>query len=134
MTIQWNGNDLKKMLQKASDAGLKRAGEFYLLKCRLKVSRPNSGKSIRRVKGKGSYTVYPNPSKPGEAPKLRTGFGRRGIVINHGPGFARVGITENAKYMLYLELGTRRIARRPWLIKTLEENRSVIGALAVAGE
>jgi hypothetical protein len=121
-------------LKNASDAGIKRAAVFYQRKLIEKVSKPNSGRRVRRVGGKGSYTIYPNPSKPGEAPKLRTGFGRRNIVVNHGDGYSRIGVTANAKYMIYLELGTRRIARRPWLIRTLVENKEVIGALAVAGE
>ena len=77
-----------------------------------------------------------NPSKPGEAPRLRTGFGRSNVVINHKGGnnpHARIGVTRNGMYMFWLEIGTRKIARRPWLMKTLLDNQAIIGKLAATG-
>jgi len=178
--LRWNGKQFEAMLKKATSDGLKRAGVFYHSKCQQAVSRPNTGKSVRRRSKKtlisvtsklknittktsyfdektatikqrkqlriinkkkfkttrmGSYTIYPNPSKPGESPRLRTGFGRKNIVINHDPKgrYVRVGVSQNGMYMFFLEVGTRNIARRPWLMKTLMENQKVIGALAASG-
>lgn len=138
--LKWNGKQFEAMLKKATSDGLKRAGVFYHSKCQQAVSRPNTGRSVkikRRVPGgnKRTRTIYPNPSKPGEPPRLRTGFGRKNIVINHDPKgrYVRVGIAANAMYMFYLEVGTRSIARRPWLLRTLMDNQQVIGALAASG-
>jgi hypothetical protein len=138
--LKWFGKQFEKTLAAATAEGLKRAGVFYHQRCQQVVSKPNTGRSVpvrRRVPGgnKRSRTIYPNPSKPGEAPRLRTGFGRKNIVINHDPKgrYVRIGVSQNGMYMFHLEVGTRRIARRPWLMKTLIENQKVIGALAASG-
>lgn len=138
--MKWNGKKFEEQLRAATAEGLLRAGTFYHSKCRQVVSRPNTGKSVkvkRQTKGgnKRTQTIYPNPSKPGESPRLRTGFGRNNIVVNHDPKgrYARIGVTRNGMYMFWLEVGTRRIRRRPWLLKTLLENREVIGMLAATG-
>lgn len=103
----------------------------YFRKDDFKPRMGSDGKS-RQVR---SITVYPNPSKPGEPPRLRTGFGRRNIVINYNKnkGWVRVGIAENAVYMFYLEVGTRRVKRRPWLVNTLFKNKKMISLLIATG-
>lgn len=140
--MKWNGKEFEQELKKATATGLKRAGVFYHSKCREAVSKPNTGVSIpvkRRTHGgnKSSRTIYPNPSQPGESPRLRTGFGRANVVVNHGPNkskpYARVGVSKNGIYMFYLEVGTRKIGRRPWLMKTLHEHSETIGKLAATG-
>ena len=57
------------------------------------------------------------------------------MVVNHDPNgqYTRVGVTRNGIYMFYLEVGTRHIARRPWLMRTLLENQEVIAKLAATG-
>jgi len=72
-------------------------------------------------------------SLPGEPPRKRTGFGQRGIVREFDGLTARVGVTANAIYMYYLELGTSRIAKRPWIISTLKKHRTLIGKLMATG-
>lgn len=90
---------------------------------------------VRKVR---SVTIYPYPSQPGEPPRKRTGWGQRHVVwefVNdpsRGPS-GRVGIAKNAMYMLYLELGTRRVKRRPWLVATLRKYLQSIGLLAATG-
>lgn len=138
--LKWNGRQFEQHLKRATARGLKRAGTYYHQKCREAVSRPNTGVSVRVIRrtpggNRRTRTIYPNPSKPGESPRLRTGFGRRNVVVNHDPRgqWARVGVSQNGIYMFYLEVGTRRIARRPWLLKTLIEHRQMIGKLAATG-
>lgn len=84
---------------------------------------------------KRSVTIYPYPSKPGEPPRKRTGWGQRHVVWEFDPRTmrGRVGIAKNAIYMLYLELGTRRVKRRPWLVATLKKRLKVLGMLASTG-
>lgn len=79
-------------------------------------------------------TVYPYPSKPGEPPRKRTGWGQRHIVwdIDRDKLEGRVGISVNAIYMLFLELGTRRIRPRPWLVATYEKLRTELNQLILA--
>lgn len=146
--MKWNGAQFEQMLRRATADGLNAAGTFYHAKCREAVSSPNSGvrmrykdqsataKDTREAVGrnKSSYTVYPNPSKPGEPPKLRTGFGQRNIFkkFNRQKMYVRVGIGGNAIYMFYLEVGTRNIARRPWLVATLKQHHQQIAQLATS--
>ena len=139
--LTWNGEKFKKQLEQATSEGLLRAGTFYHARCQQAVSRPNTGRSVpvkRRTPGgnKRTRTIYPNPSKPGEPPRLRTGFGRSQIVMNHKGGknpHVRVGVTRNGMYMFWLEIGTRHVKRRPWLLKTLFDNQAIIGKLAATG-
>ena len=140
-TIRWRGRQIKKNWQRGLEQGLRAAALFFHTQCRLAVSRPNTGKRVtvkRKRKGgnKRSRTVYPNPSKPGQPPRLRTGFGRRNITWERlGAGFRtryRVGVRTNAQYMAFLELGTRRVRARPWLKTTLERTERQLKALAQA--
>jgi HK97 gp10 family phage protein len=89
-----------------------------------RLNAPNTGVRRRRKKPRrGSYTVYPSPSKPGEPPRKRSGWLQRNVVyqIDKSALSARVGVTANARYGLYQELGTSRMAARPWLASTARE-------------
>jgi len=124
--ITWNDREFTQHLSRATARGLQRAGQFYHTACRRAVNKSNPR---NRKTGK-----YDSPSAPGEPPRARTGFGRDNIVkeFNDSPLFpaVRVGVGKNAMYMFYLEVGTRRIEPRPWLVATLEKNRGIIGKLA----
>lgn len=124
-------------------AGLKRAGAFYHAKCRQAVSQVNTGTRRTRQRAtaagrRGSqYTTYDRSSRPGEPPRLRTGTGRGEIIWEYNGNdrkpAVRVGVTKKGIYMAYLDLGTRRIAPRPWLRATLDRHRAVIARLAATG-
>lgn len=140
MRLKWRGDLFEQRLHDATAEGLKRATVYYHTQARQAVSKPNSGVRVpvmRRTPGgnKKSRTIYPNPSKPGEPPRLRTGFGARNVIMEFDENdvAGRVGIAKNAKYMLYLELGTRFIRRRPWLVATLRKQQAAIGKLAATG-
>jgi hypothetical protein len=77
---------------------------------------------------------YVTPSKPGEYPRKRTGFGQRSVlfqpssvtgVISEGLK-VRVGYLANAKYMLILELYRRRLG----LLETLRRTKPQLQAIA----
>jgi hypothetical protein len=71
------------------------------------------------------------PSEPGEPPAKRTGTLDRSIdsetVETRGEFIGRVGT--NLKYGFWLELGTRRMAARPYLRPALTSQRKRILAL-----
>ncbi len=73
------------------------------------------------VLAKTNPRPYKTPSLPGEPPRLRTGWLRTHVVREYNPYTleARVGVTKNAIYGLFLELGTSRMAARPWLLSTV---------------
>lgn len=140
IVIRWNGPQLQRALKTATAKGIAMAGVFLQTQCKLAVNRPNTGQ--RRVRTRttsrgrkgSSYTVYPNSSKPGEPPKVRTGHGRDNIVHEHDAQVpaSRVGVRRNALYMIYHELGLRG-ARRPWLVATLMRVQGVLARLAAVG-
>lgn len=143
MRLEIRDKELSRQLRKATAVGLKRAAVYYHARVRAAVNRPNTGTRRKRTRStsagrKGSgYTTYDNSSKAGEPPKKRTGHGQSNIVWEfNGDTRApacRVGVKENALYMAYLELGTRRIAPRPWLMAMLQQHKATIGRLAATG-
>jgi hypothetical protein len=132
---------VKTGIKNATASGLKRATVFLHSKCREATNIANTGVRVavkRQTPGgnKKSRTIYSNPSKPGEAPRKRTGWGQRHIVWEFDASriAGRVGVSAAAIYMLFLELGTRWVKRRPWLVVTLMKNLAMIGQLACTGK
>lgn len=84
--------------------------------------------SVPVVKVKGKVTQR---SRPGEPPRLETGFGRAGIrdrVEQDGAGkwHLKISVVRNAIYMLFLEFGTKRVKPRPWLVSTWKKNQKQV--------
>ena len=71
--------------------------------------------------GTGTRTIYPNPSRPGEPPRKITGQGQQNIFFAVDPKGQKVkiGVRGGGIHLAYLELGTSRIAPRPWLLTTM---------------
>ena len=143
VTLVIRDKELSRQLRNATAVGLKRAAVYFHARVRAAVNRPNTGTRRKRkrttVAGKkgSGYTTYDRPSLPGESPKKRTGHGQSQIVWEFNGDVsapaARVGVKENGLYMAYLELGTRRIAKRPWLLRALEQHKAMLGRLAATG-
>lgn len=143
MSVRIYRRQYDQAIQGATAEGLQRAGIFYHTACKLKVNKSNPGKRMTRTRdtsaGKkgSSYTVYPNPSRPGEPPRARTGFGRESIVYEYNDNpkdpRVRVGVTKAGLYMFLLDIGTRFIGARPWLVRVLKENWKKISMLAAIG-
>lgn len=122
------------------DAYLTAIGSELHRLSRQAASRPNTGVTARfskalrekrkteKFKNKRQRTIYPDPSKPGESPKRRTGFGQKNIVWGYSRVLqaARVGYTRAARYMTFHELGIRYRRRgreqRPTIIPALKDN------------
>jgi len=100
------------------------------------MPRTHKYKLIRKIKGgKGGKTVYGAfPSKPGEPPHKQTGHLRRSITheVDRVNLFARIGT--NVEYGRYLELGTKRMAPRPWLRRALNEMTSKVKSILTTGK
>lgn len=120
--LNWRGGEEMATIRAASWDGVRRAVVFYFtqLQQALNVSNPRP---------------YKTPSRPGEPPRKRTGFLQRAIAyeLDEAKGEARVGVKANAKYAGFLELGTSRMAARPFLLATLEKFLPQIKALAQTG-
>lgn len=153
MTIEIHFNDVafKQQLMKATAEGLQLAGTFLAAQCKIAVNKPNphhhvatlSPQASARRGGQKTAKVYKNMHNQyaGKPPFTRTGHGRDSIVsaYNNNPfmPIVRVGVRQNAVYMAYLELGTKRkgkqvIMPRPWLIATLMKHKETIARLALS--
>lgn len=126
-----------RIAERAGQA-LQVAGLVLQRECMLAVGVANTGVSkvrtrdTSRGKAGSQYTVYPNPSKPGQPPRLRSGFGRSNIFLrsvgSKRKPVVQVGVGGNAAYMFLLEVGTKRVARRPWLLATLQKSKGKMDA------
>jgi hypothetical protein len=109
-TSSWNGGAVVANLQAQSWLGIVRAVVFYWtqLQNALNVANPRP---------------YNQPSAPGDPPRKRTGWLQRNVVyeLNEQTRVAKVGLTANVPYGLWLEIGTRKMRPRPYLIATLNK-------------
>jgi len=139
-TIRWYGDALETRLREAAGQAVKRAAQLVVTRARLLANRPATRIRRKRTRAtvagpKGSqYTVFVG-SRPGQPPMVRTAFGRRNITAQYYPDalVARIGVDVNADYMAYLEVGTERIAPRPWLRPALEQSLPSITTILQAG-
>jgi len=107
MRMTWNMNgQAYDQVKAASWEGIRRAAAYYWDRLQDALNVPNSGVDVPLPWG-GTKRVYPNPSKPGDPPRKVTGFGAGNVVVEYDqPNLkARVGVTQNAKYMVVHELG-----------------------------
>jgi hypothetical protein len=118
--LRYHDRRFRRVVRGSVADGLRRAGKLYRDECRRVVGRENPGN---------------RPSRPGEPPRKRTGTGQANIVFeeNRDVPAVRVGVTREALHMIDLELGTRRVRPRPWLLPTLIAQRAAIGRLAASG-
>lgn len=77
-----------------------------LIKRQLRYG-PRSGSTYTKPNTKTQYTA----SAPGEPPANRTGRLSGSWQIGYSPGVGRVGT--NVKYIIFLEKGTAKMAKRP---------------------
>lgn len=137
--VTWHGQEARYFLLEAGYRGIQRAAAYLWNTLTTTVLQtPNTGESRRRKRRtragpKGStYTVYPHPSEPGFPPHKRTGFLIKNVIYetDRDTMTARVGVLANAIYGAYLELGTRKMAARPWLFETTRKLLPQLQAIA----
>ena len=134
----WDGPGALARVQNVAWEGLVKAALYLHTRLVEVLAVPNTGERRlsrwrRTPSGRAaSYTVYPHPSRPGEPPRLRTGFLQRNVryELDRARRVARVGITRNARYGLYLERGTARVQARPWLVATVEKHLGKLRGVA----
>lgn len=104
--LEWHGEKCKQFIVSAAWDGIVRATVFLWNTLQTVLGVANTGTRVKDDRGKGA-TVYLNPSKPGEPPHKVTGWGQRHVKYElDKPNLrSRVGLADNAKYMLTHELG-----------------------------
>lgn len=103
-TIRWRGHLFDQLLRQEV---VKRLDE--------------SAQLVQQTAQANIATPYPPPSLPGEFPHLRSADLQASVqyVVDNGRLIAVIGSKLPKKYGLYLEIGTRKMAPRPWLRPSL---------------
>jgi len=90
------------------------------IQLRMKAARHVAKKAKEKL---GKRAV----SQPGEPPGKHSGNLIKGIKAKHGSKYLTyVGAVAPAYHAVLLELGTRKMAKRPWLFTTFMEQRAEI--------
>jgi hypothetical protein len=123
---QWYGAEYRQLLEKEMVRRLSAAAIYLTSQIQADISQPGT---LRYQKGKHkSYsTVYQfTHSAPGNPPYKQHGYLRDSITYEVIPQrlVARVGTPED--YGLYLEMGTRKMAQRPYLRRNLVLARATL--------
>lgn len=112
-SVKWNGPQLQALIDAEMKRRLNAAG--------IVVS--NHAKELVSVPG-------PAPSAPGEPFHTQTGRGRGSIAWEVSGMVCRIGT--NVRYLRWLELGTSKVAARPWLRRALAERHAALARLLAA--
>lgn len=115
----WNGDKVLLDVKIKTGKNLTRACLF--LEREIKTSMKAKGTGIKWL---GQSFIS---SAPGETPATQTGTLIRSVTSETEKLVGRVGT--NLKYGLYLEIGTKNIAPRPFLRSTFEKNKSKIAEI-----
>jgi hypothetical protein len=146
ITLKINAEAFKRHCRENLARGLQRAGVYLHGQCVRAVNKSNTKRHVATFTAKQSAarggqkrgTIYDNMGNltAGAPPLKRTGFGQANIVYEFNDNLndprVRVGVRKNAIYMIWLELGTRRVQARPWLLATLEKCRPMLERLIAA--
>ena len=116
-------DDVMKKIENVRQEKLLKASEFTRNKMVEKLSGNRSGRTYRVPGTSVTYTA----SRPGEPPASRTGQSRGSIDYEIRKDESYIG--SPLKHMLWLEVGTRNMAPRPWLNRTVSENWSNIRSI-----
>lgn len=124
--LSWNGDRAKRLVFDAAWESIRRATEFFHQQVQQELNIPNSGVRVKRKRGRGSYTIYPNPAPKGSPPRKRTGWLQRHAQREYDQAAlaSRVGLAAGALYGVFLEM-----ADHPWLLATVNKTRAQLEAL-----
>lgn len=150
--VEWHESEWRnRSLNPAVEAGLTRAAIVAQVAMRRGMGsegggvlrkaskRKKGGKFVKNQPGKGRNVYFPSP--PGRYPGVRTGFLRRAIVwwwprsraTGEQAPFARIGVPGGlankdgvsiADYGAILETSSNPKMRRPWAMRTIEQERT----------
>ena len=124
----WRGKDVQAQIRAEMGRRLKACAIEVTKRARQHLSVAGTGeKSAGGVvpsQGKKKKVYGAFPSQPGEPPHKQTGRLRGSVFYEVVDLAARVGT--NLRYGRWLELGTSKMAARPWLRRSLAECRARI--------
>ena len=123
-SVTWNGDAAMKKLKAEMGRRLDACGILTTNHVRQMISIEGAGKAT----GKRGKLIYgANPSAPGSPPHKQTGRLAASMAWERDGLVARVGTA--VKYGPWLEMGTSRMAARPFLHRALNEMTPRIRAI-----
>jgi HK97 gp10 family phage protein len=136
---RWNGEQAKRLIRAAFVRNLKAAAIVVKNRAKVLVSVPGTAKAIRKMSyrygglqfnvGKKGTVYGAAVSDPGEPPRKQFGRLRASIASEADAGQLRARVGTNVKYGRWLELGTSRMAARPWLRRAMDESIGQVRAI-----
>jgi len=139
--MQWNGDQYLAEAERTYGDRVRAAGIYLQSRIRENISIPsrtvgvgiiskgkNKGQTKKILGARGS-----NRSKPGEFPHKDYGLLRQSIATDYDQSTLTARIGSALSYAKYLELGTRKMRPRPFLRRTLAEERETIRQMIELG-
>jgi hypothetical protein len=124
MSMTWKGPEALRLIR--AEAGRRVDGAARVARDGAKalISRPQPVRIYGKKAGRSRAGL--DPSKPGEPPKKVTGHLRINVRKEFDPNRVEARVGTNVPYGKHLELGTRKMAARPWLSATLKRKAGEI--------
>lgn len=135
----WTGDEAMARIRAGFTRNLHAAAIVVTNRAKVLLSVPGTTQAIRafsyryggrKFNARKKGTVYGSVvSEPGEPPRKQFGRLRASVAreVDASSLTARVGT--NVKYGRWLELGTGKMAARPWLRRALNESMSQVRAI-----
>lgn len=148
--VNWHGDRVRRQIEAEVDRRLKACGQVGADHAKTLISVDGTGRALsakvtladlRAASGnknvevsgkirKGALVYNWAPSRPGEPPRVQRGRLRASVAYEVAEQVARIGT--NVKYGRILELGSSKMAPRPWLRRMLVEMTPTFRAILTA--
>jgi HK97 gp10 family phage protein len=132
VTADWRGDEFLRAMEKQLADNLEKAAVYFKGQVKDKINR--SEPYTRYVGDHGIYYTGQDPSAPGEEPKKITGTLQRSITHRMSEDRRHAFVGSNIDYAAYLEMGTSKMAARPYLRSTLIEESDVLVSIVTTGK
>ena len=113
MAVRWHGRQFTEKMMRTAEQRLSSFCDRICNDIKRDMAKPKSGKQ-------GKQTTA---SAPGESPARQTRL-LVGSIVHKRSGKLREKLGTNIKYGLPLELGTKKMAARPWLRPALSRAKA----------
>lgn len=130
---QWAGDEAKSHIRRQFARNIKAACMVVRDRAKFLLSAEGTASAIKAHSysyGGKKYSVKKRGriygavvSQPGEPPRKQLGHLRRSVAFDVDESNLRGRVGTNLKYGRWLELGTSKMAARPWLRRALAEVR-----------
>ena len=124
MAMKWHGEEAMRRIRTEAGNRVDMAARFVRDRAKELVSRDQPVRIYAKSAGRSRRGL--DPSKPGEPPKKVSGHLRINIKKDMDRARIEARVGTNVPYGKWLELGTRKMAPRPWIRAALVRNAAEI--------